>query len=125
MALLCGPFLAWLTNWFRRESAKTYRVTREKVALVIVHFVESMGGIRAVQARPRLVPAGVASSFGKRDDCHPERSEGSHLGSAEIPFTSFEGRLRCAQNDTEAKSPENLATHYEGAPLTRRESRRY
>ncbi|CAB4715846.1 unannotated protein [freshwater metagenome] len=50
VALLCGPFLAWLTNWFRRSSADSYRVTREKVALVIVHFVESMGGIRAVQA---------------------------------------------------------------------------
>ena len=50
VALLCGPFLAWLTNWFRKSSAKSYRVTREKVALVIVHFVESMGGIRAVQA---------------------------------------------------------------------------
>ncbi|MEO6511878.1 MAG: ABC transporter ATP-binding protein [Nocardioides sp.] len=50
VALVCGPFLAWLTNWFRKSSAKTYRVTREKVALVIVHFVESMGGIRAVQA---------------------------------------------------------------------------
>lgn len=50
VALLCGPFLAWLTLWFRRESASSYRVTREKVALVIVHFVESMGGIRAVQA---------------------------------------------------------------------------
>jgi ABC-type multidrug transport system fused ATPase/permease subunit len=50
VALLCFPFLLWLTNWFRKESAKTYRVTREKVALVIVHFVESMGGIRAVQA---------------------------------------------------------------------------
>jgi ATP-binding cassette, subfamily B, bacterial len=50
VALLCGPFLAWITLWFRRESAKSYKVTREKVALVIVHFVESMGGIRAVQA---------------------------------------------------------------------------
>jgi ABC-type multidrug transport system fused ATPase/permease subunit len=50
VALLCGPFLAWATNWFRKESAKSYRVTREKVALVIVHFVESMNGIRAVQA---------------------------------------------------------------------------
>jgi ATP-binding cassette subfamily B protein len=50
VALLCGPFLFFLTNWFRRESAKSYRITREKVALVIVHFVESMGGIRAVQA---------------------------------------------------------------------------
>ena len=50
VALLCGPFLAWATNWFRKESAASYRVTREKVALVIVHFVESMNGIRAVQA---------------------------------------------------------------------------
>lgn len=50
VALVCGPFLAWLTNWFRKESARSYQVTREKVALVIVHFVESMGGIRAVQA---------------------------------------------------------------------------
>ena len=50
VALCCGPFLAWLTAWFRRESSQSYKVTREKVALVIVHFVESMGGIRAVQA---------------------------------------------------------------------------
>ena len=50
VALLCGPYLAWATYWFRKESAKSYRVTREKVALVIVHFVESMNGIRAVQA---------------------------------------------------------------------------
>ena len=50
VALLCGPFLVLLTNWFRKESGQSYRVTREKVALVIVHFVESMGGIRAVQA---------------------------------------------------------------------------
>jgi ATP-binding cassette subfamily B protein len=50
VALLCFPFLMWLTNWFRKESAKAYRASREKVALVIVHFVESMGGIRAVQA---------------------------------------------------------------------------
>jgi ABC-type multidrug transport system fused ATPase/permease subunit len=50
VALLCFPFLLALTNWFRKESAKTYRVTREKVALVIVQFVESMLGIRAVQA---------------------------------------------------------------------------
>jgi ABC-type multidrug transport system fused ATPase/permease subunit len=50
VALGCGPFLFWLTAWFRRSSAESYKVTREKVALVIVHFVESMGGIRAVQA---------------------------------------------------------------------------
>jgi ATP-binding cassette subfamily B protein len=50
VALLSFPFLLWLSNWFRVESAKAYRRTREAVALVIVHFVESLGGIRAVQA---------------------------------------------------------------------------
>lgn len=50
VALACGPFLFWITAWFRKNSAESYKVTREKVALVIVHFVESMGGIRAVQA---------------------------------------------------------------------------
>ena len=44
-----GP-LAWLTIWFRRESAVAYRRTRETIAQVIVHFVETFGGIRAVQA---------------------------------------------------------------------------
>jgi ATP-binding cassette subfamily B protein len=42
--------LAWLTIWFRRESALAYRQTRETIAQVIIHFVETFGGIRAVQA---------------------------------------------------------------------------
>ena len=44
-----GP-LAGLTVWFRRESAVAYRRSRETIAQVIVHFVETFGGIRAVQA---------------------------------------------------------------------------
>ncbi len=44
-----GP-LAALTLWFRRESAIAYRRSREAIAQVIVHFVETFGGIRAVQA---------------------------------------------------------------------------
>jgi len=44
-----GP-LAALTLWFRRESAIAYRRSRETIAQVIVHFVETFGGIRAVQA---------------------------------------------------------------------------
>jgi ABC-type multidrug transport system fused ATPase/permease subunit len=44
-----GP-LAWLTIWFRRESSLAYRRSRETIAQVIVHFVETFGGIRAVQA---------------------------------------------------------------------------
>ncbi|WP_328995891.1 ABC transporter ATP-binding protein/permease [Kribbella sp. NBC_01245] len=49
-ALLSFPILFMITAWFRRRSAQVYRRTREAVALVIVHFVESMTGIRAVQA---------------------------------------------------------------------------
>jgi ABC-type multidrug transport system fused ATPase/permease subunit len=50
VSLLSFPLLFVLTAWFRRRSALVYRRTREAVALVIVHFVESMTGIRAVQA---------------------------------------------------------------------------
>ena len=50
VALLCLPFLALLTNWFRLASARAYRRTRETIAGVIVHFVETMGGVRAVQS---------------------------------------------------------------------------
>ncbi len=42
--------LTWLSAWFRRESAGAYRRIRETNALVIVHFVETFGGLRAVQA---------------------------------------------------------------------------
>ncbi|MEU6710458.1 ABC transporter ATP-binding protein [Nonomuraea sp. NPDC046802] len=50
VALVPLPLLLLFTRWFRRQSAIVYRRTRETVALVIVHFVESMTGIRAVQA---------------------------------------------------------------------------
>ena len=44
------PPLIWLSVWFRRESAVAYRQTRTRIAHVIVQFVETFGGIRAVQA---------------------------------------------------------------------------
>jgi ABC-type multidrug transport system fused ATPase/permease subunit len=50
VALGVFPFLIALTVWYRRQSEKAYRAGREAVALVIVHFTESLGGIRAVQA---------------------------------------------------------------------------
>ncbi|MET7951488.1 ABC transporter ATP-binding protein [Micromonospora sp. NPDC005324] len=50
VTLFAFPFLFWLSRWFARSSASAYRRTRDAVALVIVHFVESMRGIRAVQA---------------------------------------------------------------------------
>ena len=47
-----GGFLPLLvlTTWFRRRSQRTYRQTRSTVAKAIVQFVETMNGIRAVQA---------------------------------------------------------------------------
>jgi ATP-binding cassette, subfamily B, bacterial len=42
--------LTLLSAWYRRESATAYRRIRETNALVIVHFVETFGGLRAVQA---------------------------------------------------------------------------
>ncbi|WFE46533.1 ABC transporter ATP-binding protein [Verrucosispora sp. WMMD1129] len=53
VTLLAFPLLFWLSRWFARASASAYRRTREAMALVIVHFVESMRGIRAVQAYRR------------------------------------------------------------------------
>jgi ATP-binding cassette subfamily B protein len=53
MCLVAFPILVVLVWWFRTESAKTYRKVRESAALVIVQFVETMTGIKAVQAYRR------------------------------------------------------------------------
>jgi ABC-type multidrug transport system fused ATPase/permease subunit len=53
MCLAAFPILAGLVWWFSTESAKTYRKVRESAALVIVQFVETMTGIKAVQAYRR------------------------------------------------------------------------
>ncbi|HEV2758363.1 MAG TPA: ABC transporter ATP-binding protein [Acidimicrobiales bacterium] len=50
IAVASMPFLFALTAWFRRQSSRTYRERSAAVALVIVQFVETLGGIRAVQA---------------------------------------------------------------------------
>jgi ATP-binding cassette subfamily B protein len=42
--------LLLLTRWFQHRSRASYRRTRSTVARVIVHFVESVNGVRAVQA---------------------------------------------------------------------------
>ena len=53
LTLLCFPILMLLVRWFSRRSTKTYRRVREFAAMVIVQFVETMGGIRAVQSYRR------------------------------------------------------------------------
>lgn len=49
--------LVFITLSARRQQKKAYRATRTSIAKVIVHFTETMGGIRAVQAFRRQ-PAG-------------------------------------------------------------------
>jgi ATP-binding cassette, subfamily B, bacterial len=49
-ALVAMIPLLFLSRWYQRRSTVAYRRTRESIALVIVHFVESLRGIRAVQA---------------------------------------------------------------------------
>ncbi len=53
MCLAAFPILIALVWWFSRESTKNYRRVRENAALVIVQFVETMTGIKAVQAYRR------------------------------------------------------------------------
>ncbi|PWW65707.1 ABC transporter ATP-binding protein [Actinokineospora spheciospongiae] len=49
--VLAGFIPIWfITRWFQRHSDRAYRGTRGAIAKVIVQFVETMNGIRAVQA---------------------------------------------------------------------------
>jgi ATP-binding cassette subfamily B protein len=50
VALAAMVPLLVLSRWFQVESTTAYRRTREAVAVVVTHFTESLGGIRAVQA---------------------------------------------------------------------------
>lgn len=48
--VLVFPMIIGLTLWFRKHSERAYRAVRDAVALVIIFYNESLGGIRAVQA---------------------------------------------------------------------------
>jgi ATP-binding cassette subfamily B protein len=50
VTLVAMPLVLALTWWFRRNSARSYRAVRRAIVLVIVQYVESLGGIRAVHA---------------------------------------------------------------------------
>lgn len=49
-SLFAFPLVVLITFWFRKHSEKAYRAVRNAVALVIVFYNESLGGIRAGQA---------------------------------------------------------------------------
>ena len=84
--------LTWLTVWFRRESASAYRRTREAIALVIVHFVETFGGIRAVQAfRREQRNADIFSGLG--EDYSQASAHASRLIAIYGPSISLVGNV--------------------------------
>ncbi len=84
--------LTWLTAWFRRESAHAYRRTREAIALVIVQFVETFGGIRAVQAfRREKRNSAIFSGLGQ-DYCEASR-HASRLYAIYGPSISLVGNV--------------------------------
>ena len=68
MCLAAFPVLVVLLRWFRAESSKNYTAVREHAARVIVQFVETMTGIKAVQAyrceaRNQEIFTGVADGY--------------------------------------------------------------
>lgn len=68
MCLIAFPVLVALLRWFRVESSKNYAAVREHAARVIVHFTETMIGIKAVQAyrreaRNQEIFTGVADRY--------------------------------------------------------------
>ncbi|HTX28356.1 MAG TPA: ABC transporter ATP-binding protein [Streptosporangiaceae bacterium] len=84
--------LTWLTGWFRRESAAAYRRTREAIALVIVHFVETFGGIRAVQAF-RREPRNAAIFSGLGQDYSDTSAHASRLIAVYGPCITLVGNI--------------------------------
>ncbi len=94
-SLAVMPALFVLTRWFRHHSEKAYRATREAVALVIVHFVESLGGIQAVQAF-RREPRNQ-EIFDDLDDRYRDANVWSaRLAAGYAPGVQFAGRLTTA-----------------------------
>ena len=92
LALLSFPALLVLTAWFRKRSAVVYRQTREAVVLVIVHFVESMTGIRAVQAF-RREPRNEEIFHGVNDRYRKANLESFRLNAVFMPAIKGVGNI--------------------------------
>ena len=109
IALLSFPFLLWATSWFRRRSALIYRRTRVTIAALIVQFVESMTGIRAVKAFRR--ESRNEEIFAEVNDDNREANEDAFrliglfmpaiklIGNVTIALILFVGAYRAYQGD--------------------------
>src|SRR6202011_5488795 len=95
IAVLSFPVVLVLTRWFRAGAERAYRATPGAIALVIVHFTESLGGIRAVQAFRRQ-PRNQAI-FDDLDDRYREANAWTmRLGAVYAPGLKLLGHVTTA-----------------------------
>lgn len=95
IAVASFPVVLLLTRWFRGQAERAYRATREAIALVIVHFTESLGGIRAVQVFRRQ-PRNQAI-FDDLDDRYREANAWTtRLGAVYAPGLKLLGHVTTA-----------------------------
>jgi ATP-binding cassette, subfamily B, bacterial len=94
-ALTSFPALLVLTRWFRSRSETSYRAVRDAVALLIVHFVESLGGIQAVHAF-RREPRNQEIFTHLNDRYRNFNLESSVLAARYGPGVQYLGRLATA-----------------------------
>ena len=90
--LAAFPVLVLLVRWFARASAKTYRRVRESAALVIVQFVETMTGIKAVQAYRRQ-PRNQQIFDAVADDYRMDNEQSFRLLAVFMPAVKLVGNL--------------------------------
>ena len=92
MCLAAVPVLAVLVRWFAAASAATYRKVRESAALLIVQFVETMTGIKAVQAY-RRGPRNQEIFDGLADDYRAVNERAFRLLAIFMPAVKLVGNL--------------------------------
>ncbi|MGI3779421.1 MAG: ABC transporter ATP-binding protein [Janthinobacterium lividum] len=92
VCLICFPAMLLLVRWFARRSAVVYRRVRELSALVIVQFVETMTGIRAVQAY-RREPRNSEIFFGVADRYKDANTDSFRLVAVFMPTIRLIGNV--------------------------------
>lgn len=89
------PIVILVTRWYKRRAQVIYRRVRRTVALVIIHFVESLGGIRAVHAF-RREPRNQEIMEDVNGQYSQANADSIHLLSIFSPALSLTGRIATA-----------------------------
>lgn len=95
LLVLLVPGTQVLTRWFQKRAGEAYRRQRRTVALLIVHTVETIGGMRAVQAF-RREPRNDQIMSDLNADYSGANIQSIRLLSIFAPGLSFAGRLGSA-----------------------------